>query len=245
VRGAEPGDTLAIEILDIHTRGWGWTAILPGGFGLLAEDFPDAYLRVFEFTDGDVIQFAENRAHPVTPFFGTMGVCPEGASAVPVMPPGRFGGNMDSRQLTKGTTLFLPMQVPGALFSCGDAHAAQGGRRRGVRHRRRVAHVRGAAVHGAEGPLDPDRPVPGAARLADARGRPRRLVRHDGRGPDLDVGARDAVRAMVVHLNEDHGLSREDAYLLSSLCVDLKISEIVDAGQYIVSALLPQAVFTA
>src|SRR3954451_9014338 len=116
VRGAEPGDTLAIEILDLHTRGWGWTAIL-AGLGLLPEDFPDFYLRVFEFLDGDVIPFADGVHIPVTPFFGTMGVCPEGASAVPVMPPGRFGGNMDTRQLTKGTTLFLPVQVSGALFS--------------------------------------------------------------------------------------------------------------------------------
>ena len=126
VRDAEPGDTLAIEILALHTRGWGWTAILPGGFGLLPEDFPDASLRVFEFTDGDRIPFAEHVEIPVMPFFGTMGGCPEGASAVPVMPPGRFGGNMDTRQLTKGTTLFLPVQVSGALFSCGDAHASQG-----------------------------------------------------------------------------------------------------------------------
>src|SRR3954470_12087763 len=73
VRGAEPGDTLAIEILDLHTRGWGWTAILPG-LGLLADDFPEPYLRVFEFTDGDVIRFREDVEVPVTPFLGTMGV---------------------------------------------------------------------------------------------------------------------------------------------------------------------------
>src|ERR687886_1729854 len=125
VEGAEPGDTLAVEVLDIHTRGWGWTAILPG-LGLLPEDFPDPYLRIFEFTDGDRIRFRQDIEIPVTPFFGTMGVCPEGASAVPIMPPGTFGGNMDTRQLPKGTTLFLPVQEPGALFSCGDAHAAQG-----------------------------------------------------------------------------------------------------------------------
>ena len=125
VRGAEPGDTLAVEILDLHTRGWGWTAILPG-LGLLPDDFPDPYLRIFDLSDGDAIHFREDIEIPITPFFGTMGVCPESASAQPVMPPGAFGGNMDTRQLTKGTTLFLPVQVPGALFSCGDAHAAQG-----------------------------------------------------------------------------------------------------------------------
>jgi acetamidase/formamidase len=244
VRGAEPGDTLAIEILDIHTRGWGWTAILPGGFGLLPDDFPDAYLRVFEFLDGDWIPFADNVRIPVTPFFGTMGVCPEGASAVPVMPPGRFGGNMDTRQLTKGTTLFLPVQVSGALFSCGDAHAAQGDGE--------------VCVTGVESPMY------AALRFTVQKGRSLPSAQYQvppgsltskvdlggwygttGVGPDLFVCAQDAVRAMVTHINENHGLSREDAYLLSSLCVDLKISEIVDAGQYIVSALLPQAVFTA
>jgi acetamidase/formamidase len=243
VRGAEPGDTLAIEILDLHTRGWGWTAILPG-LGLLPDDFPDPYLRVFEFTDGDRIRFAEHVEIPVTPFFGTMGVCPEGASAQPVMPPGRFGGNMDTRQLTKGTTLFLPVQVSGALFSCGDAHAAQGDGE--------------VCVTGVESPMY------GALRFTVQKGRsiptaqyqvpPGSLTREvdlggwygtTGVGGDLYVAAQDAIRAMVAHVADTYGLSREDAYLLASLCVDLKISEIVDAGEYIVSALLPQAVFKA
>jgi acetamidase/formamidase len=242
VQGAEPGDTLAVEILDLHTRGWGWTAILPG-LGLLPDDFPDPYLRVFDFPDGDVIQFAENVRIPITPFFGTMGVCPAGASAQPVMPPGRFGGNMDTRQLTKGTTLFLPVEVPGALFSCGDAHAAQGDGE--------------VCVTGVESPmygtlrftLQKGRSIP-APQYQVPPGPLTRMVDHagwygtTGVGGDLYKGAQDAIRAMVAHINENYGLSREDAYLLSSLCVDLKISEIVDAGQYIVSAVLPQAVFT-
>src|SRR3954470_9311196 len=119
VDGAQPGDTLAVEILDLHTKGWGWTAILPE-LGLLAQDSPEPYLRIFDLTHGDVTYFREDIVIPLTPFMGTMGVCPDGASAVPVMPPARFGGNMDTRQLTKATTLFLPVQVSGALFSCGD-----------------------------------------------------------------------------------------------------------------------------
>src|SRR6478609_11276594 len=125
VAGAEPGDTLAVEILDIHTQGWGWTAVLPG-LGLLPEDFPDAYLRVFDLSHGDVAFMRDDIAVPIEPFFGTMGVCPAGASAQPVMPPGTFGGNMDTRQLVRGSTLYLPVQVEGALFSCGDAHGCQG-----------------------------------------------------------------------------------------------------------------------
>jgi acetamidase/formamidase len=240
VEGAEPGDTLAVEVLDLHTQGWGWTAILPG-LGLLSDDFPDAYLRIFDLSDGDLVHFREDIKIPIEPFMGTMGVCPAGASAQPVMPPGTFGGNLDTRQLTRGTTLYLPVQVGGALFSCGDAHAAQGDGE--------------VCVTGLESPmygalrftLHKDRPIPApqyltggplAPRVADAP-----WYGTTGVGPDLFVGAQEAVRAMVEHLSAEHGLSPEDAYLLCSLCVDLRISEIVDAGQYVVSALLPLAIF--
>ncbi len=240
VQGAEPGDTLAVEVLDLHTQGWGWTAILPG-LGLLPDDFPDPYLRIFDLSDGRLIHFREDIHLPIEPFMGTMGVCPEGASAQPVMPPGSFGGNMDTRQLTAGTTLYLPVQVAGALFSCGDAHAAQGDGE--------------VCVTGLESPmygalrftLDKGRTIPApqyrtagplTPRLADSA-----WYGTTGVGPDLFVGAQEAVRAMVEHLTREHGLSPEDAYLLCSLCVDLRISEIVDAGQYVVSALLPLAVF--
>ncbi|HEX6698528.1 MAG TPA: acetamidase/formamidase family protein [Solirubrobacteraceae bacterium] len=240
VAGAEPGDTLAVEVLDLHTEGWGWTAILPG-LGLLPDDFPDAYLRIFDLSDGDLVHFREDIKVPIEPFMGTMGVCPAGASAQPVMPPGSFGGNMDTRQLTRGTTLYLPVQVPGALFSCGDAHAAQGDGE--------------VCVTGLESPmygalrftLHKDRPIPAPQYVTGGPLAPRVAgapwYGTTGVGPDLFVGAQEAVRAMVDHLSAEHGLSPEDAYLLCSLCVDLRISEIVDAGQYVVSALLPLAIF--
>jgi acetamidase/formamidase len=240
VDGAEPGDTLAIEVLDLHTQGWGWTAILPG-LGLLPDDFPDPYLRIFDLTAGDVTYLREDIAIPIEPFMGTMGVCPAGASAQPVMPPGRFGGNMDTRQLTRGTTLYLPVEVDGALFSCGDAHAAQGDGE--------------VCVTGLESPmygalrftLHKDRPIPAPQYLTGGPLAPRvadgAWYGTTGVGPDLYVGAQEAVRAMVDHRASERGLSPEDAYLLCSLCVDLRISEIVDAGQYVVSALLPLAIF--
>ena len=87
--GAEPGDTLATEILDLHTHGWGWSAIIPD-LGLLAEDFAEPYVRVFDLTLGDVTYFRDDIAIPIEPFLGTMGVCPAGASKQAVMPPGRF-----------------------------------------------------------------------------------------------------------------------------------------------------------
>jgi acetamidase/formamidase len=240
VNGAQPGDTLAIEILDLHTQGWGWTAILPG-LGLLPDDFPDPYLRIFDLTNGDETYIGDNVAIPIEPFLGTMGVCPAGASGQPIMPPGTFGGNMDTRQLTRGTTLYLPVQVEGALFSCGDAHAAQGdgevcvtGIESPMYAALRLTLQKGRSIPAPQfktaGPLLP--------RAGDAG-----WYGTTGVGPDLYVNAQEAVRAMVAHISGEYGLSPEDAYVLSSLAVDLRISEIVDAGQYIVSALLPLSVF--
>ena len=125
IDGAEPGDTLAVEILELRVQDWGWTAIIPG-LGLLPDDFSSAYLRVFDLSDREHAFIREDVAIPIEPFFGTMGVCPSGAKNREVMPPGTFGGNMDTRQLVQGATLYLPVEVDGALFSCGDAHAAQG-----------------------------------------------------------------------------------------------------------------------
>ena len=242
IHGAAPGDTLAIEVLDIRTQGWGWTAILPG-LGLLPEDFPDAYLRVFDLPHGDVAYLRDDIVIPLEPFFGTMGVCPAGASAQPVMPPGVFGGNMDVRQLVRGSTLYLPVQVEQALFSCGDAHACQGDGE--------------VCVTGLEAPmfsalrltLEKGRSIPAPQYRTPGPLTPRvdsaPFYGTTGVGGDLYVAAQDAVRAMVDHIATTHDLGREDSYLLCSLAVDLKISEIVDAGQYIVSALLPEAIFAA
>jgi acetamidase/formamidase len=241
VNGAEPGDTLKIEVLDIHTQGWGWTAVLPG-LGLLPDDFPDPYLRVFDLSHGDVAYLREDIAIPVEPFFGTMGVCPAGATGQPVMPPGTFGGNMDIRQLVRGSTLYLPVQVEQALFSCGDAHAAQGDGE--------------VCVTGIESPmfaslrftLEKGRTIPSPQYRTPAPLTPRvdsaPFYATTGVGGDLYAAAQDAVRAMIDHIAMTYVLDRLDAYVLCSLAVDLKISEIVDAGQYIVSAVLPEAAFT-
>lgn len=240
VHGAEPGDTLAVEVLDIHTQGWGWTGIIPG-FGLLAERFSEPYLRLFDLSNGDVALLREDIAIPIEPFFGTMGVCPAGAQAQAVMPPGRFGGNLDTRQLTRGTTLYLPVQERGALFSCGDAHAAQGDGE--------------VCVTGIEAPmyaalrftLHKGRRIP-APQFVTAGGLTPRVNQAGfygttGVGPDLLQAAKEAIDAMVDHVAQTYSLPPVDAYVLASLCVDLKLSEVVDAGQYVVSALLPLAVF--
>ena len=240
MEGSEPGDTLAIDILDLHTQGWGWSAIIPD-LGLLADDFADPYLRVFDLSAGDVTYLREDIAIPIEPFLGTMGVCPAGAREQAVMPPGTFGGNLDTRQLTRGSTLYLPVQVEGGMFSCGDAHAAQGdgevcvtGIECPMYAALRFRLEKGRAIPSPQfetsGPLTP---------RVDASG----FYGTTGVGPDLYRASQDAIRAMVDHLSGTYSLSPEDAYILSSLTVDLKISEIVDAGEYVVSALLPKAIF--
>jgi acetamidase/formamidase len=240
VEGAEPGDTLAVEILDLKAKGWGWTAILPG-LGLLAEDFPDAYLRTFDLSDGEYIHFREDIKVPIEPFLGTMGVCPKNADGIPIMPPGTFGGNMDTRQLTIGTTLYLPVQEVGALFSCGDGHAAQGDGEVSVSALEcpmyaslRFTLIKGKSIPAPQfqtkGPLTPKVNHAG-------------FYGTTGVGPDILKAAQDAIRAMVDHIAETYKMPKKDAYLLSGMCVDLKISEAVDAGQYVVSAVLPLAIF--
>ena len=200
VEGAEPGDTLAVEVLDLHTEGWGWTAILPG-LGLLPDDFPDAHLRVFDISEGDFARLGP-AAIPLDPFLGTMGVCPAGAEQQPVMPPGTFGGNMDTRQLNRGTTLFLPVQVPGALFSTGDAHGVQGDGE--------------VCVTGLEAPmyaslrftLEKGRSIPAPQYRTAGRPSPLGpLYGTTGVGGDLYKAAQDAVRAMVEHIHRTYGLS--------------------------------------
>jgi acetamidase/formamidase len=241
VEGAEPGDTLALEMVSIETQGWGWVAILPG-LGLL-DDFTEPYLRIFDLSEGagGVTKLDDVASIPIEPFFGTMGNCPAGAQAQAVMPPGTFGGNMDTRQLVQGSTLYLPVQVQGALFSCGDAHGAQGdgevcvtGIEAPMAGTFRFMLEKGRTIPAAQfshpGPLTPR--VDGGAFYGTT-----------GVGPDLFVASQDALRAMIDHLTSNWPLSPEDAYVLASLCVDLKIAEIVDAGQYIVSAVLPLAVF--
>jgi acetamidase/formamidase len=186
--------------------------------------------------------FRDDIVIPLEPFFGTMGVCPAGASAQSIMPPGIFGGNLDTRQLIAGTTLYLPVHEKGALFSCGDAHGCQGDGE--------------ICVTGLESPMYATlrfsvekRSIP-SPQFRTAPGSLTRRVDHGawyattGVGPDLYENAQNAARGMLDHLTANYGLSREDAYLLLSLAVDLKISEIVDAGVYVVSAFLPEAIFT-
>lgn len=238
VAGAEPGDTLRIEILSLSPGEWGWCAFLPE-LGVLPDDFPQGYLRTFEI--GDVIEFAPGVRIPVSPFFGTMGNHPgEPEFALP-FPPHRGGGNMDNRHLVEGSTLWLPVHVPGAQFSVGDPHACQGDgevcvaalecpMRATLRFTLEKRTIAGPQWRSPAGSLTP---------RTDAAGYHATM----GIAGDLMEGARTAVRAMVEWLVDAHGLTREDAYMLCSLAGDLKILEIVDAGMWNVGFTMPLALF--
>ena len=122
VHGAEPGDALEVEILELKPGAWGWTALLPG-LGLLASDFPDPYIRYFDLGDRTSAELRPDIHIPIAPFCGTMGVATDDSGAIDVLPPTKGAGNIDTRHLTVGTKLYLPVYVPGALFSAGDCHA--------------------------------------------------------------------------------------------------------------------------
>src|SRR5208282_1834863 len=127
IEGAEPGDILKVTLLSFTPSGWGWTANIPG-FGLLADEFPEAALHIWDY-DARMLTpalFGRWGRVPLKPFTGTIGVAPAEHGLHSIVPPRRVGGNMDVRDLAVGTELLLPVEVAGGLFSVGDTHAAQG-----------------------------------------------------------------------------------------------------------------------
>jgi amidase len=247
VEGAEPGDALKVTVEGFapqaqNGRGWGWTANIPG-FGLLADQFTDPALIVWDYDPGTMepaLWGTQGRV-PLKPFAGTIGVAPAEPGHHSIVPPRRMGGNLDIRDLAAGTVLYLPVEVPGALFSVGDTHAAQGD-----------GEVCGTAI---ESPMDatltldlvkganlktPRFTTPGpVTRHLDAKG----YEATTGIGPDLMAASRDAVSGMIDLLCATRGMSAVDAYMLCSTCGDLRISEIVDLPNWVVSFYFPRAVF--
>ena len=240
VNGAQPGDVLEIEILDLHTKGWGFTCVIPG-FGLLSEEFDQSYLRVFDFSNGDYLAFSNNIHIPLKPFLGVMGVAPAESGVISCAAPSVYGGNVDIKHLGKGARLFLPVQVSGAYFSAGDGHAAQGD---GELCLTAVeCPLYGSLrfnIHKNKTISGPQFITPPGSLTApyDSKG----YFATTGIAPDLLECAKKATRAMIAYLVDEHKLSRYDAYVLCSIAVDLKISEIVD-GNLIVSAYLPLSIF--
>jgi acetamidase/formamidase len=240
VRGARPGDVLVVDVHEVvPALDFGWTAIRPGR-GLLPEaDFPKPYLQIWDVSDGKFARSERGIAVPIEAFPGVMGVALDEPGEHSTMPPRRNGGNMDIKQLAAGTRLYLPVLMEGALFSVGDAHAAQGDGEVCVTAVEMAARVTVTfELEPPRGLREPQFRTPDTPR--GARGRCFVTTAH---GPDLFASSQQAVRYMIEHLVAERGLSREEAYILSSVAVDLRISEIVDAPNWIVSAFLPESVF--
>lgn len=239
VEGAELGDAVAVEILDFTESGWGWTGIIPG-FGLLAEEFEDALLNISHY-DAKRVEFQPGIHIPTRPFPGTIGLAPREIGNHSVVPPRRQGGNLDIRDITRGSRLYLPVAVPGGLLSIGDTHAAQGD-----------GEVCGTAVETAMtvkvrigllkavdfitpryelGPEIANEPYP------------KGFYATTGIGPDLFQATKDAVYAMIDHLTTEYGMDAELAYALCSVAVNLRVSEVVDAPNWVASAVLPRHIF--
>src|SRR6202050_1427663 len=196
IDGAEPGDILKVTLLSFAPSGWGWTANIPG-FGLLAEDFKQPALHLWRYDAKTLAPalFGRWGKVPLKPFTGTIGVALAEPGLHSIVPPRRVGGNMDVRDISLGSELFLPIEVAGALFSVGDTHAAQGD-----------GEVCGTAI---ESPMSvalkfdlieqtplafPRFRTPGpVSRHLDEKG----YDATTGIGPDLMQAARAAVRGMV------------------------------------------------
>jgi acetamidase/formamidase len=241
VKGARPGDTLAVELLEFVPPDWGWTAIIPG-FGLLADEFPEPWLRISQVdAEHARVRFSDQITLPYLPFPGTLGVAPPEPGPHPILPPSRYGGNLDVKHLNPGVTLYLPVGVEGALFALGDTHAAQGdGEVCGTAVETAMDVVVRLTVRKDLSVEMPQYDVP--ARLVAAHEQSGCHV-CTGVGPDLLEAARDAVRATITYLQDHRGLDREEAYALASVAADLRIHEIVDAPNWVVGAFVPDSIF--
>jgi acetamidase/formamidase len=239
VRGAEPGDALEVEVLALETGPWGYTSFRKG-VGLLSDEFEGPYLHHWDLTV-DPVPYLRGVRIPKEPFLGVMGVAPSENGRLSTIPPRRNAGNIDVKQLTAGSTLYLPVLVPGALFSCGDGHAAQGDGEVCITaiECEMTATLR-FQLH--KGRSLPEFQFRTAGPLSQ---RTNTAAYHatTGHGPDLMEASRQAVRHMIAHLVDAYGFTPEEAYILCSVAVDLHISEVVDAPNWIVSAFLPLSIF--
>lgn len=220
VKGAMPGDTLEVRILDIElTEDWGWNVIRPLK-GTLPEDFPNLSRRVIAIDrQAQVARLAWGADIPLQPFFGIMGVAPPPSyGRVSSIEPREYGGNIDNKELTPGSSLFLPVFVPGAHFSVGDGHAVQGdgevcltaletcmkGRFEFILHKAPLAFPRAIT--------------------------PTHYITM-GMDPDLDDAARQALRNMLAWLQTLKPWTAEEAYVFCSLACDLHVTQLVDGNK--------------
>jgi acetamidase/formamidase len=244
VRDASPGDVLAIEVTAMSfARDYGWTAVRKGRGLLPEEDVPAPFLQIWDLSDGIHARMPQRDdiAVPVAPFAGIMGNALALSGEHSTMPPRETGGNMDNKHLTVGSTLYLPVQVEGALFSTGDAHAAQGDGECCVTAVETWSEITMRfELMAQKGFAEPQLRTHGP--LCTVTNTSSHYAT-TAQGPDLYANSQQAIRYMIDHLMQERGLSWGEAYVLCSVAVDLKISEIVDVPNWLVSAFLPESVF--
>ncbi len=234
VEGAEPGDALQVDILRIRPGEYAVTHIYPDsvGMGGLPEGFEKGWLKPLRLSeDRWTIEYAPGIVLPVRPFLGTMAVAPRPGEVLPPAVPGYFAGNMDNKEFVAGTTLFIPVNVPGALFMAADGHALQGDGE---------VSIAAAETYFEEVEL----------RFTVRKGMKLRLPR--GETPthwmvmafhkDLDEAMKGAIREAIDFLMTEKGLSREEAYALCSLAVDFRVTQVVD-GDKGIHAMIPKGIF--
>ena len=236
VEEAEPGDILAVTLLELEPDDWGWTGIWPD-FGFLIGEEETLDLKTYAINkETKSITFSDGIEVPLRPFPGIMGVAPDTDELLTTVPPRANGGNMDDPNMVAGTTVYFPVFVEGALFSIGDAHAAQG-----------HGEVGGSAVEVPMRTLLQFEVI----KKEDAawRALPEPQYETDdyyattGFAPTIDEAAKKATRFMLDYLVETKGMKRSDAYMLCSLACDLKIAEVVDVPNMLVAMHLNKDVF--
>jgi acetamidase/formamidase len=232
IRGAEPGDMLEIRIRSVDVRlPIAGQSFVPNR-GLLPDEFPYEKARVLWIDLArKTVEYAPGVEVPVKPFWGVIGVAPPPSMGrVPSGPPNVFGGNLDNRDLGAGSTLYLPVHVPGALLSIGDGHAVQG--------------------HGEVCLSAVEASLKGEVQVVLHKGQHLRWPRAEtatdymtmGLHTDLDEAARIATSEMLDFLVANKGLSREDAYMLASAAMDLIVTQVVD-GTKGIHAMIPKGIF--
>jgi len=231
VEGAQPGDVLAVTLHEVEVGDWGWVGVFPG-FGLLADEFTEPYLRTFQLgKDAKAVRFTDKITVPLKPFPGVMGVAPDTDEMLSTIPPRANGGNMDDHHLTEGTTVYFPVFVEGALFSIGDAHSVQG-----------AGEVCGTAIETPMRIVYEVNVIKGKRHVKEPQYETEDTYAVTAFATTLDEAARKALRYMIDYLEAEHGLDRTEAYVLCSLAGDLKIGEVVDAPHMLVSMHMSKAI---
>jgi len=232
VRGAEAGDALEVHILDIQVEDWGFQMVSPGQ-GFLPEDFAGPLIAPYPIDQKTKeVVFAPHVRVPLRPHPGIVGVPPAEAGEIRTLAPGAFAGNVDIRELNPGATIYIPIFVPGALFSTGDVHAAMGDGEvclTGVETRAEVT-IRLA--------------VRKDLRIAQPHYETATEYGTVGHGPTLEAAGKHALRAMVAHLSAALRLEPIQAYCLCSAVVDLRINQVVNAGVMGVRAVVPKRILS-